>query len=95
MEYGGKGMKKYKVKPGFVVRLEKFGGMVLCGKTIEIIIINKVGYDILSCIKENSKTLNEIVNKLEIKYNVEKNQLYNDVADFLDNAIDGNFVVAE
>ena len=74
------------------MRKEKFGGLAIKSGTIDIYILNKVGYEILQLCKDQLQNFENIINSLAKKYNVSLDIVTRDVREFINYAFKNNLL---
>lgn len=74
-----------------ILRKEKFGGLILVKKKIDMLILNNVGYAILDCCRSPCR-VSDIIGELQHRYIADKTAISNDVVAFLTGVLESNLV---
>jgi|GEM_PF-6006970 len=82
----------FSLNTGIILRKEKFGGLAVKSSTIDVYILNNIGYEILQLCKEQAQNIRTIINSLVQKYNVSLETVTLDVREFIDHAFQNNLL---
>lgn len=74
-----------------LLREEKFGGLILIRKKVDMLIVNKVGYALLDCCRLPCK-VDAIVGRLQARFAADKTAIANDAIAFMNGALNSRLI---